>query len=116
MKKIPAKYKQIFNEIPLVRSVCLRNHIADVDIVLAIMMMNVSDKRYTVDNAIYDYMHSNFRFNEITPIIADYELAQHCKFDISYADIKAKQNENYFGELCFAHNLKANYIRNNEVV
>lgn len=113
MKKIPAKYKQIFNDIPLVRSVCLRNHIADVDIVLALMMMNVSDKRYTIEKAIRDYNQHNYA--DLGGLIVDYGLSLYCIFAFSYADIKAKQNENYFGELCFAHNLNANYIKNNEV-
>lgn len=114
MKKIPAKYKTVFNDIPLIRAVCLRNHIADVDIIIALMLMNVSDKHYTVNNAIYDYSRHNY--NDLGDLIADYGLSMYCIFAFSYADIKAKQNENYFGEFCFAHNLNANYIKNNEVV
>lgn len=116
MKRIPAKLKPIFNDINLVRTVCLWQHFKDVDIIIALMIFNADDKRYTVDNAIHDYTHGNFKFNEITTIITDYELAQYCIFDISYADIKALENEPYFNERCGFHGLNANYIKNHEVI
>lgn len=116
MKRISAKLKPVFNDINLVRAVCLRQHFADVDIIIALMIFNADDKRYTVDSAIHDYTHGNFNHDEISKIIADYELSQYCKFDISYSDIKALENEPYFNERCGFHGLNANYIKEHEVI
>jgi hypothetical protein len=116
MKRISAKLKPIFNDINLVRSVCLRQHITDVDVVIALMIFNADDKRYTIDNAIYNMKHVKFNNDEISKIITDYELSQYCKFDISYTDIKALENEPYFNERCGFHGLNANYIKDHEVI
>ncbi len=116
MKRIPAKLKLIFNDINLARTVCLRQHITGVDIVIALMIFNADDKRYTIDNAIHDYVHLNINENEISKIIADYELSPYCRFDMSYADIKALENEPYFNERCGFYGLNANYIKDHEVI
>lgn len=116
MKRISAKIKPVFNDIPLVRAVCLRNHITDVDIVLAIMILNTGEKRYTLENAIFTMIHKQYNEKEVNEIIADYELSRYCNFALSFADMKARQNEPYFNEFCYVHEINANYIKSNEVI
>ncbi len=116
MKRISAKLKPVFNDIPLTRAICLRNHITDVDIVLAIMILNAGEKRYTIEKAIFEMSHKHYNEKEVNEIIADYGLAPYCDFALSFADMKARQNEPYFNEFCYVHEVNANYIKTHEVI
>lgn len=110
--KIPAKLKNTFANIPLYRAACLCAGVRDVDYVIALMIQNVEDKKYSVDKAIHDYSHGAYDEKAVKKLIDTYGLGIYCIFKISGADIRSKVKEPHFNEICVLNDLNADYIKN----
>lgn len=113
--KIPAKLKNTFANIPFYRSVCLCAGVREVDYIIALMIQNVDDKRYTVDQAIHEYTHGMCDEKAVKKLIETYGLSMYCTFKVSAADIRSKVKEPHFNDLCMINELNAEYIKNYKV-
>ena len=96
----------VLRQIPTIRAHCLRSHFNNVGAVIAYLIKYGDGKNIDLTNAL-KYCESE----NLNDIIFEYGLNVHNSFNVSWNDIKDKQNDLYFNEFCFANNIDANYIK-----